>query len=484
MSAPAWTPPPASQIPTSVPRAPTAAAVAPLAPSGVGRRIAAYLVDLALVAVLAVGGWLLTGSVILAVVLAVEVLVALAVIEARSGRTVGKVALGLRAAQADAPLAPGLKRESIRASLFGASHLALGLGQFALLASAKSDATERGQGWHDRVAGTRVVDIRPGRPAPAAKKVRTAAAPATPQPARYQASAPYQPAAYQGPSVGQIPGRPQAPGYVPPQGGFGIPTAPGWVPQAGAGTGSGAQLSGDSISMNEFRRLQQTGSLPVTRPGMVPPRPTSPSSPSGQVSGQGQAAPQRSVVPPRPGQQQPAPQQPVPQQPVQAQRPATQPTAAQRPVQQRVSQSAAQQHPAPASGQPAAQVSNQASGAVVPPRPGASTPGAAKQMVLAVRGGASYTVPAEAVVGRRPQASDPSAQLIAIESASRALSRTHARIRLISGTVWVEDVGSANGSRLHTPDGAITKLMAGTPLAAPVGSVLELGEVRIDIAVR
>ena len=126
----------------------------------------------------------------------------------------------------------------------------------------------------------------------------------------------------------------------------------------------------------------------------------------------------------------------------------------------------------------------QASGPGVPPRPTVTGPAASAQMVLAVRGGQSYTVPAEAVVGRRPQASDPTATLIAVESASRALSRTHARIRLVAGAVWVEDMGSANGSRLHTPDGLVTPLVPGTPLAAPVGSVLELGEVRIDIAVR
>lgn len=478
MSAPVWTPPPASQIPTAAP-APSAAAPV-LAPSATGRRVLAYLIDLAVVAILGVGGWLLTDSVVLGIVLAAEVLVALAVIEARNGQTLGKAVLGLRAAQVDATLAPGLKRESIRAGLFGASHLALGLGQFALLATARSDSTSRGQAWHDRVAGTRVVDIRPGRPAPAPTKVKATAAPAATrqQQVPHPGVAAYQsPPGYQGSGVGQIPGHPQAPGYIPPKAGFGIPTAPGWVPPPA----QPAQLSGDSISMNEFRRLQQTGGRPQPVPSVVPPRPdqvppqrVQPQQGQGQqVQGQQQGQGQRSVVPPRPTQpvqQAPAQQQPVVQHvPVQQQ-----PVVQQVPVQQRP----------PVQQQAVEPQAVQASGPGVPPRPTVTGPAASAQMVLAVRGGQSYTVPAEAVVGRRPQASDPTATLIAVESASRALSRTHARIRLVAGAVWVEDLGSANGSRLHTPDGVITPLVPGTPLAAPVGSVLELGEVRIDIAVR
>jgi len=147
--------------------------------------------------VLAAGGavFLLAGSWVYAALVAAELAVGLVVAEARSGATVGNVALGLRAAQVARPYAPGLRRAAARAALLAAGHLALGVGQWWLVASSAVDPSGRRQGWHDRATGTVVVDVRALRRAPAVDVVPTFLEPVVSAPVRVLPAAPA-PASY------------------------------------------------------------------------------------------------------------------------------------------------------------------------------------------------------------------------------------------------------------------------------------------------
>lgn len=143
-------------------------------PAAVGRRLAAYTLDLLAVGVPAAAVLLLTDEVLLGALVALELAVALVVWEARSGRTPGSALLGLRTAQAEKPYAPGLGRGAGRASVLAASHL-LVVGPWALVGTAALDGGRR-QAWHDKVAGTVVVDVRALRRAGDAETTERAAA--------------------------------------------------------------------------------------------------------------------------------------------------------------------------------------------------------------------------------------------------------------------------------------------------------------------
>ncbi|NNH06342.1 FHA domain-containing protein, partial [Cellulomonas fimi] len=169
----------------------------------VGARLGAYLVDAAAVSVVGVATLLLTGRPALAGLLAAEVVVGLVVWEARTGRTLGNLALGLRAARVESPYALGAGRAGLRALVLAAGHLVAGLGQWVVVGSVAADSSPRRQGWHDRAGRAVVVDVRrmpehaaadpaaphgsvqqtaPPRPRPASASPAGTAAPAVPQP--------------------------------------------------------------------------------------------------------------------------------------------------------------------------------------------------------------------------------------------------------------------------------------------------------------
>lgn len=130
-------------------------------PAGVGRRLGAYALDAAVVAVVGALVWWLTGrQAVYGGLAAGEVAVGLVLWEARGGLTLGNALLGLRTAAVERPFAPGLGRAVGRALLLGASNLLAGIGPWVLVATAGSDRSGRGQAWHDRAVRTVVVDVR------------------------------------------------------------------------------------------------------------------------------------------------------------------------------------------------------------------------------------------------------------------------------------------------------------------------------------
>lgn len=86
---------------------------------------------------------------------------ALVVVEGLTGRTIGKSMLGLRTVHESSLRAPGIPRAFLRAIVLVPT--IIGLWAIVLLVSTLVlDRSFRGQGWHDRVAKTLVIDVRRG----------------------------------------------------------------------------------------------------------------------------------------------------------------------------------------------------------------------------------------------------------------------------------------------------------------------------------
>ena len=123
------------------------------------RRLGGYAVDGVAVLAPSLAALLLLRSPALALTVGVELVLVLALWEARTGRTLGKLLLGLHAARIDAPVAPGLGRSLARAVLVvGAQLTAVTVPLLWFLG-----VDRRGQAGHDRIAGTRVATRRPPR---------------------------------------------------------------------------------------------------------------------------------------------------------------------------------------------------------------------------------------------------------------------------------------------------------------------------------
>lgn len=142
-------------------------------PARSARRVAAFSIDVAVMAaafgiVLAV-----TGSAVFGILALVETAIGLTVLQARTGITVGNGLLRVRTARDDAPFSPGIGRTFVRAIVTGAGFLAGVGGAWLVVASSGWDASGRGQSWADKAARTVVVQI-PRGPAAVPTKAPTA----------------------------------------------------------------------------------------------------------------------------------------------------------------------------------------------------------------------------------------------------------------------------------------------------------------------
>lgn len=125
----------------------------------VGRRVAAFTVDAAVVTSVAVLVLTLTDEVLYAALAFGELVVAMCVWEARSGTTVGNALCSVRTARTDGRHAPGIRRVLVRGLVVAAGALVAVVGQWVVVASAAWDRGPLRQGWHDAVAGTTMVDV-------------------------------------------------------------------------------------------------------------------------------------------------------------------------------------------------------------------------------------------------------------------------------------------------------------------------------------
>ncbi|GGZ90159.1 RDD family protein [Streptomyces echinoruber] len=73
------------------------------------------------------------------------------------GRTLGKMAVGIRVVKADTGAKPGLGSAFLRWVIPAVGSVVCGIGQLVVYLSPFWDKSGRQQGWHDKVAGTMVV---------------------------------------------------------------------------------------------------------------------------------------------------------------------------------------------------------------------------------------------------------------------------------------------------------------------------------------
>lgn len=81
------------------------------------------------------------------------------------------------------------------------------------------------------------------------------------------------------------------------------------------------------------------------------------------------------------------------------------------------------------------------------------------------------------LIGRRPksQSSEEDVQLIELDDTDNKLSRTHARVTVAEGTVYIEDLGSTNGSLLVKADSTKVILANREPHDVQAGDIVDLG---------
>lgn len=133
-------------------------------PAGVGARLAAFTIDVALVVAATVTVAVVSGSAVFGLLVGAEAILALWVLQARTGSGPGKALLGLRVARLDAPYSPGAGRSFVRGLLVGIGSLVFGAGAWVVEGSASADRSGLRRSWADRAAQTVVVAV-PRRPA-------------------------------------------------------------------------------------------------------------------------------------------------------------------------------------------------------------------------------------------------------------------------------------------------------------------------------
>ena len=98
--------------------------------------------------------------------------------------------------------------------------------------------------------------------------------------------------------------------------------------------------------------------------------------------------------------------------------------------------------------------------------------------VLVFDDGGRVPMETAVIIGRDPAVSLASAGAMALrlEDPTMSVSKTHLAIGVTSGNVWVEDLGSVNGTSIVTVGGFETDVSAGQRLPVAVGSTVKFGE--------
>ena len=130
--------------------------------AGVGRQLVAWLVDVAAATGAGVAGAVLSGSVVIGIVAAVEVMAITWIAEARTGATLGNLVTRTRTSRSDRPFSPGGARTIVqRLFVAGGTVVGVGVGAVLVVASGFTDATGERRGWADRATGMRRVVVPP-----------------------------------------------------------------------------------------------------------------------------------------------------------------------------------------------------------------------------------------------------------------------------------------------------------------------------------
>ncbi len=94
---------------------------------------------------------------------------------------------------------------------------------------------------------------------------------------------------------------------------------------------------------------------------------------------------------------------------------------------------------------------------------------------LELSDGSTHEVQGVVLVGRNPIA-EPGQSGLRLADRERSVSRTHLRLTVGPIAVWVEDLGTVNGTVVHLPDGTEESCAPGRPVQLPVGSVVGVGD--------
>jgi hypothetical protein len=99
---------------------------------------------------------------------------------------------------------------------------------------------------------------------------------------------------------------------------------------------------------------------------------------------------------------------------------------------------------------------------------------------LELSDGSTHEVQGVVLVGRNPIAG-PGQTGLRLADRERSVSRTHLRLTVGPIAVWVEDLGTVNGTAVHLPDGTEEACEPGRPVQLPVGSVVSVGDAWIRL---
>jgi len=364
--------------------------------------LSAYLVVAAVVGVVSLLGW-----------------VGLALWDGLAGRTVGNSLLGIRTVSAEHGGPIGAGRGLLRWLVLALCGVLPLVGTVLVLVSPTFDASGRRQGWQDKAARSLVRDVRNAPPrsfAPASPSSPGTAAAAAGGPAPDPWAFPAGDGREQGPAGDVITGVP------------GSGSAP-------AGT-AGAGLSGIEAH-TVHRSAAGTPATPATTPAPAPAAPVAPTAAT----------------------------------PVQAAQPVQQPAA--QPVQE----------PAAQPDLAADDLEDlEATRFSVSSRRSAGDGSAPPRIVVEVDPDRRVHVATRTLLGRAPQQDGGApATLLRVDDPTRSVSKTHLELEPSAQGLQVTDLGSTNGSAVIDPSGVVQELAAGRPVTVGAGWVVQAGARRMTV---
>jgi len=456
-----------SNRPTDARRATSARAagrtvvVAPGSVAPVGRRVAAYAVDVLLLLLASVVGYLIARvgtadgqpvPILLPAVLCSVVGVVQWVAESVTGATAGNALLGIRTMSARTGRPAGLLAILLRDLVVGAGSLVCLVGQWVVVASGVWDTTPAQRGWHDKAAGTLV--LRAASPSTASRVV--------PGPAAWDDAVARAVGRTDATSPGSGPAGPPRTGGT---GGRPTPVAP--VPLVPISVVPGTPLPSspepETVAADPVPMIDVPAEV---RPAAV----VTPAAPDVI------AAPPATAPASAESAQEPSPLIEGPPPPVRSRRelrlderraPETELRAPTSPLPDLGDLELTRLRDEPAPRRTAG--------------PGAAAPG----VRLVFDTGERVDVVGDGLVGRSPSGEAGVEHVVAIDDPERSISKVHLAFGPTpDGELWVTDRGSTNGTVLVAPGGSAAVLPAGARVVAPVGSTIRFGQrsVRVERA--
>lgn len=383
---------------------------------------------------------------------------AMLVLQAFTGFSLGKRIMGLRIVKIETLIRPGIGRMLLRGVIVGASNIVVGIGPLLVYLSPLWDPTKRLRGWHDRMSGTWVIDVTKG-PNPLAKNAGEivddvppveksrrpkAAAQAAPVPAPTAASV------AQAPVVQSLSQAPDAYSYAPPS----VPAAPAPAPAsyAPAPAAPAAPPVAPAPPARAFSAPLSSAPLSSALPPSAPTfaatapavsaNPDVPSYPFAAASG-APAAPAVPAVPAVPA----APAAPAG--PIEA-IPSFDPLP-------------------PFGGEDldGTKLSNSVPAQALP----------TGTVTLLFDTGESYVIAGHGVMGRDPVSpyGAPDDLLVQVAGDTRSISKTHLEFEVQPGSIWVTDRRSTNGSAIVRADGVESPITPGQRMTLRSGDRVRIG---------